>query len=238
MIEKIDYLENFEFANYYDIACGKGWFTSVILESCKAVANVTGIDITEKFMQDFYESIGDIDAQFIACDINNYNWEENTEPIDCLSLSLALHHIDNINSVMSEMYTNLSEGGLLIIYEMISDGLTRSQLNHKEFHHLHGKMDRDNGEYHQDVFTLKEVKEIITSAGFSIVYENLEKNDEIRNMSPEVTETLQTQTEGKIPRVYGSDIPDEVLKRKEELLENLKIHGFAPPPLYLCIGKK
>lgn len=238
MIEKIDYLENYTFSNYFDIACGKGWFTAVVVESCKAVEKVTGIDITSKYKEDFSKSVGDIDTAFIECDINNYNWADETNPIDCISLSLALHHIDNISTIMNDMYANLSEEGVIIIYEMIGDGLSQSQLNHKEFHHLHGKIDRDNGEFHQDVFTLEEIKEIITAAGFAILYEDLEKNDEICNMNPEVLETLQNQTEGKISRVYGSDIPDEITRRKDMLAENMKIHGFAPPPLYLCIGKK
>lgn len=238
MIEKINYLHNYEIANYYDIACGKGWFTRVVLDSCKAVAKVTGIDITDKFMDDFTTSVGEVDAAFIACDINNYNWADRSDPIDCISLSLALHHIDNINTVMKDMYANLSDDGIVIIYEMISDGLSQSQLNHKEFHHLHGKIDRDNGEFHQDVFTLEELKNLITSAGFSILHEDLEKNDEICNMDSEVLETLQTQTEGKISRVYGSDIPDEIMRRKDDLAENIIMHGFAPPPLYLCIGKR
>jgi len=238
MIEKIDYLENYTFSNYFDIACGKGWFTAVVVESCKEVTKVTGIDITSKFKEDFSKSVGEIDIVFIESDINNYNWAENTEAIDGISLSLALHHIDNINTVMKDIYTNLSDDGVVIIYEIITDGLSKSQLNHKDFHHLHGKMDRDDGEFHQDAFSLQKIQEIISAAGFSILHDELEKNDEICNRTQEVFETLQSQTEKKIEKVYGEDVPAEIMKRKNELLKNLKTHGMAPPPFYLCIGKK
>ena len=51
-------------------------------------------------------------------------------------------------------------------------------------------------------------------------------------------DTLQSQTENKIEKVYGDDVPAEIIKRKNELMKNLELHGMAPPPLYLCIGKK
>lgn len=51
MIESIDFLKDFELSNLYDIACGDGWFTSIVLKSCKKIKQITGIDIASTFIE-------------------------------------------------------------------------------------------------------------------------------------------------------------------------------------------
>ncbi len=236
MVEIINFLENKSISNYYDVACGDGWFTSIVLKSCKQIDQITGIDITSSFEEGFYKNTNKKNAKFIKNDINKFSFAD--KEVDCMSMSLSIHHIENIESIINKIYKKLDKDGLFIAYEMINDNLTPSQKAQRQFHHLKGSIDRDNGEFHRDVFSIEEIKNMIKSAGFNIIYEDFELNNDKCNRSPKVIENITAQILKKTTSVYKTTIPSIIEKEIADLIENITKHGFAPPPLYLCIGKK
>ncbi len=70
------------------------------------------------------------------------------------------------------------------------------------------------------------------------ISKSYELNNDKCNRSPKVIENITAQINKKTTSVYKTTIPSIIEKEIADLIGNITKHGFAPPPLYLCIGKK
>jgi ubiquinone/menaquinone biosynthesis C-methylase UbiE len=233
MIEKIPYIQDREFQHYIDIACGEGSFTKVVIESCKSIERVTGIELNASKKEGFLKSVEHKNLQFLSIDINDHIFEE--DPIDCISLSLALHHIDGIESLLKRIIKLLAPQGLFIVHELINDNLSPAQQNQRDFHQLKARIDREHGEYHRNVYSLEEVQGMISGAGFTVLHDELKLNDTISDRDPDNLTRINTFVEEQVIQFYDGKKPDFLAEAQKKLLKNIEKHGFAPPPLYLAV---
>ena len=79
-----------------------------------------------------------------------YGQEDNS--FDIISLSNSLHHLENPKEIFAEMERVLAQYGIIIINEMISDGLSKRQKSHLKLHHFAAEVDRALGGTHNETF--------------------------------------------------------------------------------------
>ncbi|MFZ5351365.1 MAG: class I SAM-dependent methyltransferase [Bacillota bacterium] len=220
-----------------DVATGGGYAIKRMMESFKDYEKFIGIDIVDKEKLDkFQEGFDKKKVELIYMDAENMGFEDNT--FDAVSISNSLHHLKNLDKVLSEMLRVLKPGGIFLINEMKKDDQTPSQLTHVKVHHWWGKIDTQKGITHNETLTRREILDITDRIGLAeydvIEYADLESNPLEKEVIDDIHNSINVYTE----KALG--LPDyEAFKVEgEELRKWLEIHGFTGATQVIIIGRK
>jgi len=138
-----------------DVGTGGGNFIATLTNLFDGYGEIVGIDTSLGAIKSARESFKDERISFEQMDANKMTFEDNSFDIICLSNSL--HHLENPKEIFAEMERVLAQYGIIIINEMISDGLSKRQKSHLKLHHFAAEVDRALGGTHNETFKGVEV---------------------------------------------------------------------------------
>lgn len=93
-----------------DLGCGYGWHCRYALE--QGASRVLGIDLSQK-MLDRARELGEFPGlTYRLCDLESYEYPENAW--DCVVSNLALHYIENLDSLFHKVRRTLKDGGTFL----------------------------------------------------------------------------------------------------------------------------
>jgi ubiquinone/menaquinone biosynthesis C-methylase UbiE len=93
-----------------DLGCGFGWFCRWARQ--QDAAHVLGIDVSERMLARARATTPDTAITYTRADMEHL--ELSPESFDLVYSSLALHYIEHLNELMSEVYRSLVPGGSLV----------------------------------------------------------------------------------------------------------------------------
>jgi SAM-dependent methyltransferase len=93
-----------------DLGCGFGWFCRWARE--QGAAAVLGIDVSEKMLARAAATTPDAAVAYARADMERL--ELSSGPFDVVYSSLALHYIENLDGLVSEVQRALAPGGSLV----------------------------------------------------------------------------------------------------------------------------
>ncbi|MGD9397453.1 MAG: class I SAM-dependent methyltransferase, partial [Candidatus Thorarchaeota archaeon] len=118
-----------------DVGTDDGDFINVLMKTLKDYNSFTGIDILEDDLKKAREHFKDAPVKLIEMNAETMTFQDNQ--FDTVCISYTIHHLENIDTVLAEMYRVLKPGGYFIIQEMYSDGnQTAAQLVDIAVHNL------------------------------------------------------------------------------------------------------
>ena len=106
--------------NILDVGTDDGDFIGVLMKTLKDYTSFTGVDISDKGLEKARKRFKDVQAKFMVMNAESLTFKNNR--FDTVCISYSIHHLENIDTVFSEMYRVLKPGGNFIIQEMYSDG--------------------------------------------------------------------------------------------------------------------
>ena len=93
-----------------DLGCGYGWHCRYALE--QGASQVLGIDLSQR-MLDRARELGEFPSlTYRLCDLESYEYPENAW--DCVVSNLALHYIEDLDSLFRKVRRTLKDGGTLL----------------------------------------------------------------------------------------------------------------------------
>lgn len=107
-------LGDLTFKRGLEIGCGTGKNT-VWLQS--RVKHLTAIDFSDKMLEKARQKITSGHVQFIQADIKE-DWNFVTQPVDLVTFSLVLEHIENLDVIFQKTAKILLPGGYVYIGEL------------------------------------------------------------------------------------------------------------------------
>lgn len=234
-----DYLKNREGGHLLDIACGGGNFTKRLVTNLKSYTSVTGLDIKPTVKDDFLNNIDGPQVTFIASPIADFL--KQTHTFDTISISNALHHLENVQDILSNLIPLCKSNSTVIINEMYSDRLTPAQEVQRDLHSFMADMHRLAGEYHRGPFSTDEIYTLINNAGFAIQHTFEVKNEDPPSQTGPETATSNsvTRIQTAIENAYPENPPQDVLTKFEQLKTRAAQHGIGTPPqlTFVCTKK-
>ena len=145
--------------NILDVACGSGQFIEVLRDNLKSFDYITGIDVDDESLNEARDNFNSQSIEFIKGSALDLPFSD--AHFDTVCISKGLHHLEDVEMSLKEMYRVLKQGGLLIINEMFSDNLTEDQRTNMLYHHLRVDVDNILGISHNYTFEKKEIHKFV-----------------------------------------------------------------------------
>jgi ubiquinone/menaquinone biosynthesis C-methylase UbiE len=169
---------------------------------------------------------------------------------DTVCISYSIHHLENIDAVLAEMYRVLKPGGNFIIQELYSDGeQTEAQRLERDVHNLNVKIDTILGIPHFEVLTRQGLKDAVKKVGLSAV-EIYESSWAVKCLfcedAPNCEDPLRKEHVDLVTREIDADLAriidhpsyDELRKEGESIKERVKVTGASETSVMYFFGKK
>lgn len=215
-----------------DVGTGTGDFINVLKEVFPA-ARITGIDPNINSLNEAAKKHAN--ANFYEMNGENLDFIYNS--FDLASISMALHHLPDVNKTLDEMQRVVKSGGWIVVNELFSNNLNPAQEVHKMYHHFRSSVDRLIGVSHNHTFKKTEILQLIEKSGIEIVY-HFEFNKS-RNVisNPQDVEFYVQKMESMLEPI--KDLPEHnVMKPKIAEFRNAALkHGFQQAMKVVVVGK-
>lgn len=216
-----------------DIATGGGGFIHFLLDGLKDYTEIIGIDTNDRssvFMDTFKEKPA---IRFEKMDGLHLTFDDNS--FDTVTIANSLHHFDEPQVVLEQMFRVLRPGGHLILNEMYCDNQTETQMSHVLLHHWWAEIDQLNGVTHHKTYPREEMISMIKNFKLTeLMVDDLSdltedpKNSEIMlEIEPVISRYIQ--------RAEGHPI---LQARGEELRQRINEIGFHGASSLFILGTK
>ncbi len=159
----IDFFEDKKVGSVLDVGTGSGHFIKV-LNKVFSCTDVYGVDPNETALKDAALTYPLAHFSVMKGEMLSFN----NNRFDVAAISMALHHLSDVQATLKEMQRVVKSGGWIIINEPFNDDLNPAQEVHKAMHHFRSKIDRLNGICHNSSFTKKEILEMAKTSGLTI----------------------------------------------------------------------
>lgn len=220
MKQLINFFSDKRIARVLDVGTGPGHFIKVLQEAFPG-ATITGVDPDEDSLKKATETYPD--AEFRQMSGEGLDFENDR--FDVASISMALHHLSDVQQTLLEMKRVVRPGGWIIVNELFSDQQSPAQEVHKRMHHFRSRIDRMNGITHNEAFTRKEIVELIEKAGLFIELK-FEFQNPARTPSPEEIEERKSKLREALRQIKGRPEYNEMATEIPEIETALEKHGF------------
>jgi ubiquinone/menaquinone biosynthesis C-methylase UbiE len=219
-----------------DVATAKGGFVNVLIQNLQDYTEITGIDVSERFIQTAQKAFEQQNVHFVVMDAERTDFDNGR--FDTVTIAISLHHLANIPQVLAEAVRVLKPGGRLVVGEMYRNGLTEPQLAGVAIHHWRAEIDTALGVTHNPTLTRQQIVALIEELGLRDVafydYAGLDGD-------PQDEAAIQG-IEGYIDRAIqdAQGLPDyEAFKgRGAALRRRLADVGAQNSPVLIAVGKK
>ncbi|WP_340113328.1 class I SAM-dependent methyltransferase [Maribellus mangrovi] len=232
MIEQLkEFFSDKTVQNVLDVGTGPGHFISK-LEDAFPDAKITGVDPDRESLDEARKTYPSVDFKTMKGE--SLDFQDNS--FDVASISMALHHLSDVQQTLKEMQRTVKPGGWIVVNELFSDNLNPAQEVHKRMHHFRSKIDRLNGVCHNEAFAKPEILAQVEQSGLKVrlIFEHQEvpvppTQEEIEERKAKLHLALK-QLEGR-PEYHemAAEIPS--------IEADLEKHGFEMATRLIVVGQ-
>jgi ubiquinone/menaquinone biosynthesis C-methylase UbiE len=231
MQQLTDFFKHRQVQRILDVGTGTGDFLAV-LKNVFPQAEFTAVDPLEASLNEAVKKFPDVRFQKMVAE----KLEFDDDSFDVAAISMALHHLSDIDTALAEMKRVIKPGGWIIINELVSDGLNAAQQVHKMLHHLRSKIDRMTGEVHNETFTKAAVKEVVTTAGIKILFQF--EDDRTATLTTDIAEVEEKVEKlvQHIGKIAGTPEYHSIQPKIEEFRKAALQNGFQQATRIVLVG--
>jgi len=220
-----------------DIATGSGQFINFLLEGLPACDEIIGIDTNEKAAAAFAENFKEHPSiRFMKMDAAKMNFADAS--FDTVSISNSLHHMPDLEPVLSEMKRVLKPGGHFIVAEMYRDNQTETQMTHVLMHHWYAAVSMARGIVHNETYTRQQLVDIVAELGLGgiVMHDLNDLGDDPKNI--ELVKDLIDSVDEYLQHIEGLPGEADLRLRGLELRKRVEEIGFHSATSLIVIAKK
>lgn len=219
-----------------DIGTGTGDFMKVLNDTFGDSTQLVGIDPGEQWLTMARSRFHDNKhIEFKCMGSEQLQFEDNF--FDVVSISNAMHHLENIEQSFNEMKRVVRPDGWIIVNEISDGDLSEAQENQKMLHHFKSFVDRSHGISHRETWTQDGILSIIEENGIHPEHHFAHHKMKKANFDELFLDEKYHEMESLLEELQGRPEYDQ----KKDLLplfkERLKKYGFQIATQLLVIGK-
>ncbi len=219
-----------------DIGCGSGQFIAILMQSLGSFDSITGVDVDDGVLEEARSKFRSETFNFIKASSLSLPFEDAS--FDFVSISKALHHVEDDLQALGEMKRVLKRGGYFLINEMIRDGLSASQESHLLYHHLRSEIDQLIGISHNKTYFRSDLLDLIYSVGLEdLVLADYQPEEPAPKDPANVEEYIDRMT-GWLDEIASHPERENYNNRMAVLQEHFRENGISRPTQIIALGKK
>ena len=224
-------LSSLEPRDVLDVGCGSGSFTRTLAEMLGRVRSIVGIDPDKDSIDEARRYTDDRAIRYRM--VSGAAMPFHDGRFDLVSISNALHHLDDPRKVLAEMRRVAAPEANLVVQELVCDGLSPAETNGRGVHHFKAWIDRLHGRTHRPTYSRGDVRWLVRDAEAVI-----EAECEVADGAPEGPDServadalgfLAEYLEFARDRAGYDELEHEVRRLSSSLL----LYGIATPPRLL-----
>ena len=219
-----------------DIGCGSGQFIEILIQSFGSFDSVTGVDVDESVLEESGMKYQGESYRFLKASTQSLPFEDGS--FDFVTISKALHHVENDRQALNEMKRVLKQGGYFLINEMIRDGLSASQQSHLLYHHLRSEIDQLLGVSHNTTYFRSDLLDLIYSVGLEDLVVTEYQPEEPSPKDPANVDEYIDRMTSWLDEIAAGPERENYNKRMVVLQEHLLENGISRPTQIIALGKK
>lgn len=231
-----------------DVGTQDGDFINTLIKTLRGYNSFVGIDISVDDLKKAREKFKDAPVDLMEMNAETISFPNNH--FDTVCISYSIHHLENIDIVLAEMYRVLKPGGNFIIQELYSDGeQTEAQRLDKEVHDLNVNIDTILGIPHFEALTQQDLKDAVNKIGLSVVdiYESSwgvkclfckDARDCEDPLNKENVDFTIKDIDADLTRIIDHPSYDELREVGESIKEKVKVTGKSAASVMYFLGKK
>lgn len=219
-----------------DIGCGSGQFIEILIQSLGSFDSVTGVDVDESVLEESGMKYQGESYRFLKASTQSLPFEDGS--FDFVTISKALHHVENDRQALNEMKRVLKQGGYFLINEMIRDGLSASQQSHLLYHHLRSEIDQLLGVSHNTTYFRSDLLDLIYSVGLEDLVVTEYQPEEPSPKDPANVDEYIDRMTSWLDEIAAGPERENYNKRMVVLQEHLLENGISRPTQIIALGKK
>lgn len=237
MKDVFDVLSKIKAPQVLDAATGRGEFINILKQRLGHFVRIVGVDSNAKTVEYAQNLFPEDEVEIYQMNLEQLSFVD--ERFDLVTISNALHHLANMDLVLSEMMRVLKPGGYFLISEMYKDGTqTDAQLTHIMMHHWVAKVDQRFGIDHFETFERQQIIDRISSLGLT----DLQVKDyyiPVNNpKDAQNCENLKRNYKGILKRIDSLEDSQPLMVEGEEIQKRIQDHGCAPASRIMILGTK
>ncbi len=227
----IDFFKDKTVTNAVDVGTGPGHFIHVLKEALPAT-KITGVDPDMDSLEEARAIFPDVTflemkGEFLEFQVNTF---------DAASISMALHHLSNVQLTLKEMQRVVKPGGWIIVNELFSDNLNPAQEVHKSIHHFRSKIDRLNGICHNESFKKEEIIREVEKSGLKVVLQ-FENRKTTNPPTPAEIQERKEKLYTALKQLEGRPEYKEMAAEVPLIESDLEKYGFEMATRLVVVGQ-
>ncbi len=220
-----------------DVGTGRGAFIQSLDALLGSYREIVGIDLTDRAQADFEKTFQDKPGiRFEKMDAGAMSFADGR--FDLAAITASLHHLDDIDGVLSEMKRVTRPGGLILVLEMMSDDQTETQMTHVLLHHWWAAVDRARGIPHQETFTRQTILDLLDSLGCETLILSDQAQLDTDPLNPETIGFLDNVIDRYLPMAGEQAGADALISQGEALRVRVHEIGFHGASMLCWVGRK
>jgi SAM-dependent methyltransferase len=213
-----------------DVATGKGAFVRSLIEDLRSYTQILGLDSSDAGAAPFADAFGGNPAiRFVLADATAMPFGDDS--FDTVAMVGSLHHVEDPQRVLAEMFRVLRPGGVCIVGEQMRDRLTRAETTHRLFHEWSEEV---LGVAFRKTYLRRDIVELVAAVGLEGGRQIVERDDSDPLDAAKI-ERWQRLTTDLIGRAWEAGA---LAARGQSIRARLPEVGIRISPALFLVGRK
>jgi ubiquinone/menaquinone biosynthesis C-methylase UbiE len=220
-------ISNYDAGSLLDIAVGRGDFLKFALGSFRSWRSAVGIDIDSDSLNIAGKEFSNTPVILLLCSALNMPFTDHY--FDTVTISNTLHHIQPLPELFSETTRVIKPRGLVVINEMLNETYSDAQETYMLYHRLIAEADNQQGRYHREPFTLKDLLNFVKVAQLKLLDYFIHDETSLDIMNNAEIEAMSERLTNKVARLRGTDYYYFYENKAQEIINRFRRTGIKRP---------
>ena len=225
-----DLLQTVDAGRTLDVASGVGQFTRLLVDCLGSYEEIVGIDTRAEAIEQAKGALTEPNVRFEVADATALPFPDNS--FDTASLSNSLHHMADLEAVLSEIRRVVTPEGQLILFEMHSDAPNTASQNAIDLHLWAAEVDRALGKHHDPMLSRQQLLSLIDALALTnqrfVDWHSTDQTQDFEGVAQAIGQVLQ--------QAKDTDEQEALAAKAEVLKERIRSVGIQSQPFVLAVG--
>ena len=219
-----------------DTATARGGFIDILFDNLPHVEHVVGSDINPELLAEAQATCQSREVDLVVTDAARQGFSDAA--FDMVNLSVSLHHMTDIPSVLRDAQRVLKPGGTCVVSEMVRDGLEKAQLSETYLHHWAAEIDRSLGIVHNQTLTRDEILSYIQALPWEEVHLFDHVHPIMEDSQEERIQRIDAAIDGYAEKARDTPEAEKLIQRGEWVRNWVHDHGMERASVLILVCRK